>query len=84
VTRALTILDAQSREIAAALKTLRDAYSPQDESPEDDAFVILETFCAIALRVMRKTNPSKIRDEARTVEIGARMRGASVEFREAR
>lgn len=29
----------------------------------------LETFIAVGLRVMAKTNPSKIADEARTVEI---------------
>lgn len=34
-----------------------------------DALAGLETFCIMALRIMAKTNPSKIRDIARTVEI---------------
>lgn len=38
----------------------------------------LETFIAIAVRVMAKTNPSKIRDVARTVEIQARINGVEV------
>ncbi len=39
------------------------------------AWAEIESFCAIALRVMAKTNPSKIRSEAMTVEISARMDG---------
>lgn len=35
----------------------------------------VETFAAVATRVMKKTNPSKIRDEARTVEISMRLSG---------
>lgn len=34
----------------------------------------VETFIAIALRVIAKTHPSKVREEARLVEIQARMR----------
>ena len=37
-----------------------------------DALVNIETFVAIALRVFAKTNPSKLRDVMRTVEIQAR------------
>lgn len=47
-------------------------------TPADDAMVMLETFCATALRVLAKTNPSKIRSEARTVEIKARLDGMGV------
>ena len=38
----------------------------------------IETFCAIALRVLRKTNPSKIRDAAMAEEISARLDGRGV------
>lgn len=37
--------------------------------PVADAWATLETFCAIALRVMAQTNPSKVRLIAMTVEI---------------
>lgn len=61
-----------------ALLVLREALSPMDGSVEDTALCSVETFCAIALRVMRKTNPSKLRSEARTVEIKARLDGIPV------
>lgn len=37
------------------------------------AFAEVETFCAIALRIIGKTNPSKVRSEAMTVEIQSLM-----------
>lgn len=43
------------------------------DSPLADAFAGVETFCAIALRVLAKTNPSKLRSEAITVEIQSLM-----------
>ena len=51
------------------LSTLR-ALAPVEAA---DALVSIETFVAIALRVFAKTNPSKLRDVMRTVEIQARM-----------
>lgn len=41
----------------------------------DDERAELETFCAIALEVMRVTPPSRLRDAARKVEIRYLMRG---------
>ncbi len=41
----------------------------------DAAMAHVESFCAIAVRVFAKTNPSKIRSEALTVEISARLAG---------
>ena len=38
----------------------------------------IETFCAISIRVLRKTNPSKIRDAAMAEEIAARVHGREV------
>ena len=38
----------------------------------------IETFCAIALRVMAKTNMSKLISETMTVEISARLAGRPV------
>lgn len=34
-----------------------------------ESLATIETFVAVALRVFAKTNPSKLRSEARTVEI---------------
>jgi hypothetical protein len=43
-----------------------------------EALAGIETFIAIGLRVFAKTNPGKLRDVMRTVEIVAWMRGAEV------
>lgn len=45
---------------------------------EDQAWAGIETFCAIALRIIAETNPSKVRDKALVVEIAARMAGRPV------
>lgn len=44
----------------------------------ESALAWLETFAAISMRIMGKTNPSKIRDAARAEEIKARMNGRQV------
>ena len=62
-------------QLLAALTALRADLAPEDGSDIDTALCVVEVFCAVSLRVMAKTNPSKIRDEARTVEIMARMNG---------
>jgi len=64
-------------DLAAAANVVRQALLPA--SPEvENALAEMETFCAIALRVMRKTNPSKLRDAARTVEVEAYLKGREV------
>lgn len=78
MTRAQTDMDQVDTDLAAHLKTLRAALAPVDGSSEDYAMCAVETFCCIAIRVMRKTNPSKVRSEARTVEIKARLDGVPV------
>ena len=40
-------------------------------APLEDPWATVETFCSIALAVMAKTNPSKIRSEAMTANIRA-------------
>ena len=45
---------------------------------ETEAMVGLETFVEIALRLMAETNPSKLREVMRLVEIQARMDGKHV------
>ena len=71
-------MDATARELAEHLQVLRDALGPVDGSSVDTALCSGETFCAVALMVMKKTNPSKIRSEAMTFEIKARMDGVPV------
>lgn len=78
MTRARTDVEAMDTDITAAFKVVRQALAAADGSREDIALASLETFVVIALRVMRKTNPSKIRSEAMTVEIKARIDGIPV------
>ena len=77
--RAFTDMAAIEADLVAALRVIRAAVNPQDGTPEDDAITHLESFAAVAIRVMRKTNPSKIRSCAMTEEIKARIEGRAVE-----
>lgn len=65
-------------DITEAITVLRDALDPVDGSEIDTALCSVETFIAVALRVFKRTNPSKLRDVARIVEIKARMDGIPV------
>lgn len=78
MTRARSEVDEIDADLTMALQTIREALKPVDGTPEDNALCAVETFAAVALRVFRKTNPSKLRSEARTVEIGARLAGLQV------
>lgn len=75
---ARTDMDETERELAEHLELLRETLQPEDGTAIDTALCSVETFCAVALRVLKKTNPSKVRDCARTVEIKARMDGTPV------
>lgn len=68
-------VDALDDDVTHAMAIIRDRLQPQDDTREDAAICAVEMFVAIALRVMRKTNQSKLRSEAMTVEIQARMDG---------
>lgn len=61
-------------DLVAALQDIRQYIPPEG----DDSLAHIETFCAVALRVLRKTNPSKIRDAAMAEEIKARIDGREV------
>jgi hypothetical protein len=78
MTRAYSDMKTVEAELAEHLKTVRAALDPKDGTREDYALCAVETFADVALRVMRKTNPSKIRDAAMTVEIKARLDGIEV------
>lgn len=62
-------------DLAAAVGVLRDtvAAAPDNEKALE-AQATVETFCAVALRVIAKTHPAKVREEARLVEIQSHMR----------
>ena len=62
-------INALTNGIIEDLSTLRTLAPVEAEN----ALVSIETFVAIALRVFAKTNPSKLRDVMRTVEIQARI-----------
>ncbi len=78
MTRARTDIAEIERDLTAALRVVRDALQPVDGAPEDTALCEVETFCAVAVRLMAKSNPSKVRDIARVVEIKARLDGIPV------
>ena len=75
---ARTNTDEIELDLIEQLRIVRDAMDPQDDTREDWALCGIETFCAIALLVFAKTNPSKIRAAAVQVEIKARMDGKPV------
>lgn len=75
MSRAITDMREAERDLCDALATVREALAPADGTVEDYALCAVECFCDIALRVMKKTNPSKIRSETRTVEVKARLDG---------
>lgn len=55
-------------DLIEQLHTLRDAL-PNMTPEQRDAMAVAETLCAICLRIIAKTNPSKVRSEAMTTEI---------------
>ena len=77
-TRARTDLGQIEADLAHHLGIIRGALRPEADTPEDEALAHVETFAAVALRVMRASNPSKIRDAAMTEEIKARIDGRAV------
>lgn len=63
-----------STDLLQDLSVLRNHLDATGNEKVREAWAGVETFCAIALRVFAKTNPSKIKDEAMTVEISYRLR----------
>lgn len=61
-------------DIGAALDVIRPQLNLLDPDTES-AWAEIETFTAVAVAVFAKTNPSKIKSEAMTVEIRARLDG---------
>ena len=78
MTRARSNVDVIETDVALTLQRVRAALAPADHSPLDVDLTTLETYFAIAMRVFRKTNPSKLASETKTVEIHQRMDGRPV------
>lgn len=55
------------------LDVIKQHLGPHTFNKTEEAWAGIETFIAIGLRVFAQTNPSKLRDVMRTVEIQARM-----------
>lgn len=72
--RAKTDVTEIRRDIVSSLSVIRPLLDLENEDVKH-AWAEVETFCAVSLAVLAKTNPSKIRSEAMTVEIKARMDG---------
>ena len=66
--RARTNITEMRNDLIAQLYLLRDAL-PGMTPEQRDALAGVETFCAVSLRIIAKTNPSKVRSEAMTTEI---------------
>jgi hypothetical protein len=75
-------LDEIVHDLKSAFEVIRSeltaGYTRGISEQGEHALAHLETFAAISIRVMRQTNPSKLRDAARTEEIAARVQGREV------
>lgn len=69
------VLDSRT-SVLRALSIVRASLAGDRAS--HDAFTEVETFCAVAMRVMSKTNMSKLRSETTNVELAARLSGRIV------
>lgn len=67
-----------TREIAADITARIEQFRPHCLGIDAQGWAEVETFVAIALRVLAKTNPSKIRDAAMIEELKARFDGRGV------
>ena len=48
------------------------------DAEAQEALATVETFCAISLRIIAKTNPSKVRSEAVSVEIQSLLKPSQI------
>lgn len=80
--RARTNIEQMKLDLIRSLKLIEDVITQVVEQTDDNeleaAMAEVQTFCAVAIRVFAKTNPSKIRSEAMTVEIAHRLAGRPV------
>lgn len=70
-----SINEAVLDDMSAVLAELQDRFH---KPGVEEAWVGIETFVAIAMRVFADVNPSKLKEHMRIVEIQARMDGKQV------
>lgn len=75
--RARTIVSEIEADMIRSVGVLRQHVDRSADGAEE-ALAEVETFIAVALRVMKNSNPSKVRDAAMVEEIKARMDGREV------
>ena len=83
MTRRPTVgLNEITQDLDSAFEAMRaevtEDYTMPISERAEHALATLGMFVAIAVRVMRDTNPSRLRDAARTEEIKARIEGREV------
>lgn len=80
--RAQADIDAIVQDLKSNFETIKRemtaGYTRGMTAEAEASLAWLETFSAISVRVMRHTNPSKLREAARAEEIKARMEGRAV------
>lgn len=76
--RARTDITQIAEDLVENLAYFRERFQRAKNPEADKRWAEIETFCTVALRVMAKTNPSKLRNEAMTLEIAARLHGKEV------
>lgn len=64
--------------VLSDLNVVKQHLGPHTFNKTEEAWAGIETFIAISLRVFAQTNPSKLRDVMRTVEIQTRMDGKEI------
>lgn len=60
------------------LDVIKQHLGPHTFNKTEEAWAGIETFVAVGLRVFAQTNPGKLRDVMRTVEIQARMNNKEI------
>jgi hypothetical protein len=79
MTRAFTNTEELAQQVRGDLDVLWAHLTLNEDS--EYAYAALEGFAAVALRVISKTNPSKVRDAARTEWIKGLMDGKPETYR---
>lgn len=69
--RAATVTDTLEAMVVHELRVIRDRLPATPDT--EQAIATLECFASVSLALMRKTNPSKVRDVAMTKEIKWRL-----------
>lgn len=78
MTQTKTSIEQIKLELVADLKVVHDAIKATGNKEAMDALAGVITFSTIGMRVIARTNPSKVRDITRTVLIASHMAGVEM------